>query len=101
MRRMRSFLLVLSSFALFALGCDEGGHPHGAESCQRIIDACHDVDPGFGEAHECHETAHDEGTAQACDPIEAACVAACEALVSADGGHAGHDGGHADRDGGH
>ncbi len=100
MRRMRSLLFALCSLCLLALGCD-GGPPPAPESCQRIIDACHDVDPGTGEAHECHETAHDEGTAEACDPIEAACVAACEALANADGGHADHDGGHADHDGGH
>ncbi|HEY8432444.1 MAG TPA: hypothetical protein VIL20_28935 [Sandaracinaceae bacterium] len=88
MKARFSWLAVLS---LLALGCDDGSHHDGAESCQRIIDACHDVDPGTGEAHECHQTAHDEGTAEACDPIEAMCIAVCQAL--ADGG-VGHDAGH-------
>lgn len=89
---MRCALLTAVSL-LLALACDGGPPPATPESCQNIIDACHDVDPGTGMAHECHETAHDEATAEACDPIEAACVAACEALANADGG-APHDGGH-------
>lgn len=71
--------------------CDGGEHPPGAESCQAIIDACHDVDTGPGEISDCHDTAHDEGTAAACDPIEDRCVMLCEAAASHDDAGAGHD----------
>lgn len=89
---MRASLLLIG-LSLFALAaCDDGEPPHEhAESCQNIVDVCHDVDPGSGRIHECHETAHDEDAA-ACEPIEAECVALCEAAALADGG-TGHDGG--------
>jgi hypothetical protein len=86
--------LVLACAALL-VACDDDGHGHtGAESCQAIIDACHDVDPGSGEIHDCHNTAHDEGTAEACDPIKERCVMLCHELANADGGHGDHDAGH-------
>ncbi len=91
---MRQALVLGSCVSLLALtACDgDDGHHHGAESCQAIIDVCHDVDPGSGEIHDCHQTAHDEGTDEACGPIEERCVMLCQA-AAADGG-TGHDGGH-------
>lgn len=90
---MRASLLLIG-VAFFALAACDGEPPHEhPESCQNIIDVCHDVDPGSGRINECHETAHDEATAAACDPIEAECVALCEAAAHTDGG-TGHDGGH-------
>jgi hypothetical protein len=70
-----------------------------AASCVDIITVCHDADPGTGPIHDCHETAHDQGTAAACDPIRNMCVALCEAApppvgadaaLDHDGGTAGH-----------
>jgi hypothetical protein len=92
MARMRSALCFLGACGVLALGCDPAPPPF-AESCQNIIDACHDLDLGTGEAHECHETAHDVATAEACDPIEVDCVAACEVIANTDAGPH-HDGGH-------
>jgi hypothetical protein len=90
---MKTFLAFATCLALGALtACDGDEHHAGVESCQAIIDVCHEVDPGSGRINECHETAHDEGTAEACDPIEAECVSLCEAAASADGGLG--DGGH-------
>lgn len=89
-------LVFASILALTACGGGEpgtdAGEHSGSESCQRIIDACHEVDPGTGPIHECHETGHDVGTDEACAPIEADCVAMCEAAATTDGG-AGEDGG--------
>lgn len=96
---MRQLLLFLALGAAVLVGCDDPPPP-GAESCQHIIDACHDVDPGTGPITDCHETAHDVGTAEACDPIEVDCVAMCEALANADAGSHDAGGGHA-HDGGH
>jgi hypothetical protein len=55
-------------------------------SCQDIVDACHEVDPGYGPMHDCHETAHDVSTAEACDPVRDECVALCHAAADADAG---------------
>ncbi len=88
---------MLSVTGLLFVACDNT--PAEPTSCQRIIDACHDVDPGTGMAHECHETAHDDGTAAACDPIADECVAACEALAGGDAGT--HEDGGGDHDAGH
>jgi hypothetical protein len=86
--------LSLVAVAVLALAACDGEPPHDhPESCQNIIDVCHDVDPGTGRISQCHDTAHDEATAAACDPIEAECVALCEAAAHTDGG-TGHDGGH-------
>lgn len=95
---MRTLLCLLGLSLAVLAACEDGGHHDhtGAESCQRIIDVCHDVDPGHGEVHDCHNTAHDEG-ADACDPIEQRCVMLCQALFTTDGGthHGdGHDAGH-------
>lgn len=89
--------------ALSLIACGDGGgadagtdaHAPGSESCQRIVDACHEVDPGTGPIHDCHETAHDVGTDEACAPIETSCVAMCVA-AAADGGVVDDDGGAVD-----
>lgn len=97
---MRSALRIACFVALvFAgLGCD--GTP-ATHHCQDIINVCHDVDPGTGPAHDCHETAHD-GDEAACEPMRDECVSLCESLspVEHDGGHGEHDGGHDEHDGG-
>jgi hypothetical protein len=52
-------------------------------SCQDIVDACHEVDPGSGPIHDCHETAHDTATSEVCDPIRDECVGLCHAAADA------------------
>ncbi|MGE0789137.1 MAG: hypothetical protein AB7S26_25920 [Sandaracinaceae bacterium] len=99
MRTRNVFFAAMAALGLFAIGCDDGD-PVTPQSCTDIINACHEVDPGTGEAHECHETAHDVGTAEACDPIAVNCVAVCEALTPVDGGAHEHDGGAHEHDGG-
>ncbi|MBZ0119130.1 MAG: hypothetical protein K8H88_19195, partial [Sandaracinaceae bacterium] len=94
--RSKIALIALALGGLFIAACSgTSGTPDAGfpQSCQDIIDACHEVDPGTGPIHDCHETAHDVGTAAACDPIAANCVAMCMAF---DGGSHDHDGGHAD-----
>lgn len=96
---MKSALLLTAAYAALVVGlvgCDGDGHHGTAESCQRIIDACHDVDPGTGEIHSCHETAHDDGTATACDPIADRCVMLCEDLANTDAGPSGDAGSSSD-----
>jgi uncharacterized repeat protein (TIGR04052 family) len=60
--------------------------PVGTNACQDIINACHDVDPGSGPLHDCHELGHDE-VESACAPERDRCVALCGAAMSLDGGH--------------
>ena len=77
--------------------------------CQEIIDACHEVDPGSGPAHDCHEVAHDATMDSECEPVAESCVAMCNALRpdgsvphDEDGGHShDEDGGLPHGDGGH
>lgn len=91
--KLRLFVAAMAAFALSACDSSPSGIP---QSCTDIIEACHEVDPGTGEEHDCHETAHDVGTAEACDPIATRCVMLCEALTPVDGGGHDHDGGDAD-----
>lgn len=92
---MRSNLIGWS-VALLVLGACDGQSPAHGESCQAIIDVCHDVDPGSGPIHDCHETAHELNEA-ACEPIEEECVALC---VAAAGDAGARDGGSHHGDGG-
>lgn len=80
---LRGTSAVLLAICLLAACGDSEDHGTGAESCQAIVDACHDVDPGTGPITDCHDTAHDVGTAAACDPIQANCVALCRAAADA------------------
>jgi hypothetical protein len=52
-----------------------------ARSCclsTTITEACHDVDPGDGEIHECHEMS-EEGDAATCEAEYDDCITLCEA----------------------
>ena len=49
-------------------------------SCETIIGRCHDVDPGSGPIHDCHETAHDGPSEAACAAILDECVMLCSAV---------------------
>lgn len=95
--KIRALLFALP-FVLALTGCDEDPpHSHG-DACQAIIDACHDVDTGTGQINECHDIGH-EYDDDACEPIEAECVALCAAAAEAGGDHDPQDGGtHGDHD---
>ncbi|MBI5499881.1 MAG: hypothetical protein HY907_06535 [Deltaproteobacteria bacterium] len=67
-------------------------------SCQEITDACHEVDPGSGPIHACHEASHDVGTREACDPVRDECIALCHAAADADAGDGDGGDGHAEPD---
>lgn len=87
--RIRNGLVALFLIGLLGSCIDEGVDPTDEvhffpPSCQEIVDACHEVDLGYGPLHECHETAHDVSTAEACEPIRDECVALCDAAASAD-----------------
>lgn len=45
-------------------------------ACANIASACHDVDPGFGPLHDCHELGH-TGELADCEKREAECLALC------------------------
>lgn len=50
-------------------------------SCETIIGRCHDVDPGSGPIHDCHETAHDHDSTEAiCAAMLDECVMLCTAV---------------------
>lgn len=49
-------------------------------SCEMIIGRCHDVDPGSGPIHDCHETAHDGESEAACAAILDDCLMLCNAV---------------------
>lgn len=86
-----SFALAL---ALCLSGCptenttDTG--PVTFPDCEAIVEACHEVDPGSGPAHDCHEAAHDAASNDVCVPLRASCLATCEAI---DGGVIDEDAG--------
>lgn len=87
----RRFALAAS---LLALSCtpsspasDAG--PVSFPDCEAIVEACHDVDPGAGPAHDCHEAAHDAAANAECTPLVTSCLAACAAIDAGpvDAGH--------------
>jgi hypothetical protein len=94
----------------------EDGHSHGTDyldfctlppPCRDIVEACHSKDDvSNAEVHECHETAHEQGTESACAAVRDDCVQKCNAAPApegsihtsfgpCDGGASGgHDAGH-------
>lgn len=108
-----AFTMATIAVATFAwTGCDshdDDGHSHAADggggghtspypACNAITAACHEVDVGEGEIHDCHETAHAAKSDSDCTGIKARCLDICgqakaDAGVSDDGGEE-HDGGH-------
>lgn len=82
-----TFVLALSGCPTNNDGGDTG--PVTFADCEAIIEACHEVDPGTGPAHDCHEAAHDAVSNADCAPLRASCVATCAAIdggVPADAG---------------
>jgi hypothetical protein len=92
-------LTFLCAFGLTVLaGCgddhhDDDGHGEATAACQAIVDACHEVDHGNGDAHDCHGIAH-ENHDEDCVSEQDRCVALCEAALADGGGHHDEDGGH-------
>ena len=73
---MKKLMLAIAITTLLIAGCG-GGDPN-AGSCDRIAEACHDLDTGSGEPHDCHEAAEAAGATDAsCAAIEESCLAAC------------------------
>ena len=67
----------------------ENGEPTSPfPSCQAILHACHPLDVGEGAIHDCHETAHDDGTEAKCAAAKDHCLEVCvsDAGAPADGG---------------
>lgn len=60
------------------------------DPCQGLGELCHEVDPGSGPLHDCHEGGHD-GNPAWCAANAARCrmlcLAAADAGVASDGGH--------------
>lgn len=47
-------------------------------SCERIVEACHELDTGSGLAHDCHELAEAaDATDAKCSEKEDECLAGC------------------------
>jgi len=55
----------------------ENGEELSSPACKAISEACHAADSGSGEAHECHELAHQDVEAP-CALEKESCVAVCE-----------------------
>jgi hypothetical protein len=88
MRSIMGFLGVLAVAA--SAGCPST--PVATHDCADIIAACHDVDPGSGPLHDCHEIGHDE-VESACAPERDRCVMLCLAAAAVDAGPLPHDAG--------
>ena len=78
MRTSLAFSLVLAACSPVPSSGDTG--PASFPDCEAIVEACHDVDPGSGPAHDCHEAAHDAASNDACAPLVASCLATCAAI---------------------
>ncbi len=76
---------ALATALTVALVACSDSHSHtdaGASSfpsCQAIVAACHEVDPGSGPVHECHESAEAAKADSECSPKKDACLALCKA----------------------
>ena len=76
--------------ALLALGCG-GSEPTPTTHCADIVNACHEVDPGSGPLHDCHEIGHDGDETMCTQAVADGCVTMCEAAPPVDGGMHMHD----------
>lgn len=85
----KTFACTIALLALL-VGCGGDGGSTTTHDCADIIAACHEVDPGSGPIHDCHEVGHD-GDEAACTPVRASCVSMCEAAEPVDGGAHMHD----------
>jgi hypothetical protein len=88
---LRTALSLATLCSLFALtGCPTESTPDAnhvdaasaTHSCDEIVEHCHDVDPGTGPIHDCHELAHAVSSTEAiCAAALENCHAICEAAV--------------------
>jgi len=85
--------LVLASCTPSSPPGDAG--PASFPDCEAIVEACHDVDPGAGPAHDCHEAAHDAASNADCTPLVTSCLAACAAIDAGPVDAGAHDDAHA------
>lgn len=110
--RVKTLAFVMTTIAAAAFawtGCDSSdddehahaggnGHTSPYPACNAITSACHEVDVGEGEIHECHDKAHAAKSDSDCTGIEERCVDICgQAKADAGASHEGdeeHDGGH-------
>jgi hypothetical protein len=84
--------ILLVCVALFGFGCGDDDAPATKPTCDEIVEACHEVDPGTGPIHDCHENAEAESATEAiCAAASTNCLAIC-AAAAADAG-ADEDGG--------
>jgi hypothetical protein len=74
---MRRFLVTLA-LCSFVASCDDH-HDSSPAECKEIIEACHEVDPGSGPIHECHENAEEEWSKEQCTANRQRCLALCSA----------------------
>ncbi|MBX3209423.1 MAG: hypothetical protein KF764_30600 [Labilithrix sp.] len=100
---MAMAMATAATAALAWTGCDSheegghgsadggGGHTSPYPSCNEVVEACHEVDTGEGEIHDCHDTAHGAKADSDCAGTKARCLEIC-AAAKADAG-ADHDGG--------
>jgi hypothetical protein len=91
-------LVAIAGAGVIACESSDDGHTTHVEeehvdyctlpmSCRAIVDVCHDKDDGTNaEIHECHETAHDKGTDDACKAVQTDCIAKCNAAPELEGG---------------
>ncbi len=98
-------LFVIGIAIAFVSACGDDSSSGIPQSCQDLINACHEIDEAMGGSdpiiHMCHETGHDDGTAAGCDPIRDMCVMRCEAAAADSGMMSMTDGGGGgDTDGG-
>jgi hypothetical protein len=71
-------ILLVTGFLIgFGLGCDD--HGDKPAECEAIIEACHAVDTGPGEIHDCHENAESEWNKDQCVSNSARCLGLCKA----------------------
>lgn len=91
---LRSAVSAAAALLVALAACSD--HAHDGTSfptCLAIVDACHPVDPGTGEIHECHEAAESAASDDACAARKDACLALCKAAppVGSDAGDAAAD----------
>jgi hypothetical protein len=77
---MRSFLTTVALCAL-VLSCDDE-HEDSPAECKEISSACHSE--GSGDAHDCHENAHEKWSKDECVANRTMCLSVCAA--ASDGG---------------
>lgn len=82
----RYLLILLACIALFGVGCGDDDAPATKPTCDEIVEACHEVDPGSGPIHDCHENAEAASATEAsCTAASTSCLALCAAAATDSG----------------